>query len=132
MPWTASDAKRFKKGLTSAQAAKWAKIANAALKACQAKGGKNCEASAIKIANSKFNQQSEGPMKEDQKLAKGALRFIDQGCHAHVEMVEKDGKSVPRLNMVAYSGGVLERSCHRSRGNPIQAKQVSCFRGPYD
>jgi hypothetical protein len=108
VPWTASDAKRFKKGLTSAQAAKWAKIANAALKSCQAKGGKNCEASAIKIANSKFIQQSEGPMKKDQELAKGALRFIDHGCHAHVELVEKDGKSVPKLNMVAYSGGVIK------------------------
>ena len=108
MPWTASDAKRFKKGLTSAQAAKWAKIANAALKSCQAKGGKGCEASAIKIANSKFNQQSEGPMKEDQELAKGALRFIDHGCHANVEMVEKDGKKVPKLNMVAYSGGIIK------------------------
>jgi hypothetical protein len=47
-------------------------------------------------------------MKEDQELAKGALRFIDQGCHAHVEMVEKDGKKVPKLNMVAYSGGIIK------------------------
>jgi hypothetical protein len=108
MPWTAKDAKRFKKGLTPAQAAKWAKIANGALKSCQAKGGKNCEASAIKIANSKFIQQSEGPMKKDQELAKGAVRFIDHGCHAHVELVEKDGKSIPKLNMVAYSGGIIK------------------------
>jgi len=47
-------------------------------------------------------------MKEDQVLAKGALRFIDQGCHAHVELVEKDGKSTPKLRMVAYSGGVIK------------------------
>ena len=47
-------------------------------------------------------------MKEDQELAKGALRFIDQGCHAHVEMVEKDGTKVPKLRMVAYSGGVIK------------------------
>ena len=47
-------------------------------------------------------------MKEDQALAKGALRFIDQGCHAHVEMVEKDGKKSPKLNMVAYSGGIIK------------------------
>jgi len=109
MPWTASDAKRFKKGLSGTQAAKWAKIANGALKSCQAKGGSGCEASAIRIANSKFNQQSEGTMTE-QKLPKGALRFTDQGCHAHVEMAEVEGnnKAVPKLNMVAYSGGVIK------------------------
>jgi hypothetical protein len=104
MPWTASDAKRFKKGLTSAQAKKWAKIANGALKSCQKKGGKNCEASAIRIANSKF-QQSEGIIMEEQK----ALRFIEEGCHAHVELAaEGDKKATPKLNMVAYSGGIIK------------------------
>jgi len=53
MPWQTSDAKRHKKGLTSAQATKWAKIANGRLKACLAEGGsqKNCEGSAIRVAN---------------------------------------------------------------------------------
>lgn len=215
MPWTAKDAKRFKKGLTSAQAAKWAKIANGALRSCQAKGGKNCDASAIRIANSKFDweeggwdwadilahddyfgierdeeggiydlakkktpaggsnagkyktkgpfcgpaggapkgtypvntraraiaaiayarhapnpsgikscvcrhwpslpacksksKQSEGAMSAEHKLPKGALRFIDQGCHAHVEMAEEEGgKATPKLNMIAYSGGIIK------------------------
>ena len=107
MPWTAKDAKRFKKGLTSAQATKWAKIANGALKSCQAKKGKNCEASAIRIANSKF-KQSEGAMTEEQKLPKGALRFVDEGCHAYIEMADIDGKKIPKLKMVAYSGGVIK------------------------
>ena len=43
----------------------------------------------------------------EQKLPKGALRFTVEGCHAHVEMAEGDGKQVPKLKMVAYSGGVI-------------------------
>jgi len=58
MPWTAADAKRFKKGLTSAQAAQWAKIANGVLRSCQSQGSSDCEGKAIRIANSKFSDES--------------------------------------------------------------------------
>lgn len=53
MPWTKEDAKKHKKGLTKAQASKWAKIANGALKTClsEGKGNKECEGRAIRIAN---------------------------------------------------------------------------------
>lgn len=44
----------------------------------------------------------------EQKLPKGALRFVDEGCHANVELVESDGKRMPKLNMVAYSGGIIK------------------------
>jgi uncharacterized protein YdaT len=55
MPWTVKDVDGFKKGLTSAQKEKWVSIANGVLADCQKKGGKDCEASAIRIANSKFS-----------------------------------------------------------------------------
>lgn len=55
MPWTAKDADKHKKGLKPAQKAQWAKTANGVLKSCQAKGGKDCEGKAIRIANSKFS-----------------------------------------------------------------------------
>ncbi len=47
------------------------------------------------------------------KLPKGAFRFVEQGCHAVVEEVEKlseDGQSkvLPQLSMVGYSGGIIE------------------------
>jgi hypothetical protein len=47
------------------------------------------------------------------KLPKGACRFVEEGCHAVVEEVEKladDGKKVaaPKLKMVGYSGGIIE------------------------
>jgi len=53
MPWTAADAKDYKKGLTEKQSKQWARIANSVLKRCMAKGGseETCAASAIKQAN---------------------------------------------------------------------------------
>lgn len=49
MPWKASDAKKFKKGLSTAQAKKWAAIANAVLK------DTGDEAKAIRTANSRVS-----------------------------------------------------------------------------
>ena len=62
MPWTAKDAKRFKKGLSPEQAKKWAKIANSVLRQCLSDGGSNktCEARAIKIANAKVGKVRTG------------------------------------------------------------------------
>jgi len=53
MPWESSDAKKHIKGLNSSQSAAWAKIANSVLAKCKASGGTNCDAKAIRIANSK-------------------------------------------------------------------------------
>lgn len=53
MPWTADDASKHKKGLKGKQAAKWASIANAVLRACKSEDGKDCEGRAIRIANSR-------------------------------------------------------------------------------
>jgi len=110
MPWTVKDVPRFtKKAKTAAQKKKWVSIANATLKSCQASGGTNCEATAIRVANSKF---SEGNIKmtEETKVPKGALRFVDHDCHAHVEFADlgEGEKKVPKLKMVAYSGGIIK------------------------
>jgi uncharacterized protein YdaT len=55
MPWTSNDADKHKKGLSSGQKKRWAKIANSVLKGCMKDTGDTgkCEASAIKIANAK-------------------------------------------------------------------------------
>lgn len=55
MPWQISDVDSKKKGLTPEQKKRWVSVANAALAACQKKGDSDCEASTIKIANSKFS-----------------------------------------------------------------------------
>lgn len=103
IPWTVKDVDSKKKGLTPAQKKKWVKIANSVLKDCKAKGGSDCEGKAIRIANSKF---SEDIMKAF-KLPKGALRLVAHG-QAQFEMVEKDGKKVPKMRMLVYSGGIIE------------------------
>jgi hypothetical protein len=57
MPWKISDVEKHKKGLTDSQKKKWVSIANSARASCLKKGGseKECDASAIRIANSQVN-----------------------------------------------------------------------------
>ena len=58
MPWEAGDATKHKKGLSEKEATKWARIANAILDNCvdAGKSVEDCEASAIRIANSKVGK----------------------------------------------------------------------------
>lgn len=97
MPWTAKDADKHKKGLNSAQKKKWASIANGVLKSCKAKGGKDCEGKAIRVANSKFSNE----------VPKGALRFVEYG-QACCEFADINGKKIPKLAMTAYTGKVIK------------------------
>lgn len=60
MPWEVSDVGRFKKGLTLKQKRSWVDTANAVLADCQKRGGKNCEAKAVIIANSRVGKQKVG------------------------------------------------------------------------
>lgn len=53
MPWKVSDVDSHKKGLTTEQKKKWVAIANAVLAECEKNNGSNCDAKAIRIANSK-------------------------------------------------------------------------------
>lgn len=51
MPWKAADAKRFKKGLSSDQAKKWAAVANRVLK------DTGDEGKAVRVANSQVKKK---------------------------------------------------------------------------
>ena len=51
MPWKAKDAKKHKKGLTSAEARRWAKIANEVL------ADSGDEGKAIRIANARCKKK---------------------------------------------------------------------------
>lgn len=59
MPWSASDAKRHKKGLSSSQQGKWAKIANGVYRDCMKSKGddKFCSGKAIRIASWQIGQK---------------------------------------------------------------------------
>lgn len=63
MPWSVSDVDKHKKGLTRKQKKRWVEIANSILRDCrETKPGdsKNCEAQAIRIANSKVKGGDSG------------------------------------------------------------------------
>ena len=51
MPWKTADVDAHSKGLSDKAKVVWVKVANRALAACEEKGGKNCDASAIRQAN---------------------------------------------------------------------------------
>ena len=109
MPWTAADApSHTKKADTQAKKEKWAKIANATLESCQASGGEDCEGKAVRVANSKMSEEAFG-MPTTQKIPKGALRFVEPGCHAYLEFADDGKEQKPsRINMVGYSGGIIK------------------------
>jgi hypothetical protein len=62
MPWKVSDVEKHKKGLTQKQKKRWVEIANSILSDCRETkpGDKNCEAQAIRIANSRVGKGSDG------------------------------------------------------------------------
>ena len=72
MPWTNLDVDKHKSGLSPAEKEKWCKIANGFLKACQVKGGSDCEASAIRIANSRV-----GPTKDVESARKAVAKYME-------------------------------------------------------
>jgi len=132
MPWTVADVDSKKKGLSPSQKKKWVSIANAALKRCQAKGGKNCDASAIRIANAAFAMDT-GAFSLFDQFSDGIVRKVfqyDEGQTEHPSMevtmtkeklkmpqsalqfmdhecfakMETGDSDKPKLKMVAYSG----------------------------
>jgi len=108
MPWTVADvASKTKKAKTTAQKKKWVSIANGVLKDCQAKGGSDCEGKAIRIANSKFSEDTK-MSKEAKKIPMGAMRFVATESHAFTEFSEDGEKKVAKMNMTAYSGKIIK------------------------
>lgn len=103
MPWEASDAHRFKKGLSDEEARQWAHVANSALMSCMDEGGmmEDCEGSAIRQANGVAGKEVEHMMvemeddEEEEKepetkavwdsayvsaLPNSAFLFVEPGC----------------------------------------------------
>lgn len=55
MPWTVKDVSKHKKGLSTEQKKKWVSIANSVLRECRQKNERDCDAKAIRAANSQVN-----------------------------------------------------------------------------
>jgi hypothetical protein len=95
MPWTVKDVDRHKKGLTDKQKETWVKVANSALKRCQDKGGDDCEASAIRQANSVVGQQKESGAEYK------AHTMSTNNVLISVNAIDVDGEAVPVAELVA-------------------------------
>lgn len=110
MPWKPSDAKEHsKKANTPAKQKQWSDTANAVLKKCLADGKdqKACEASAIRVANSKM---TEAGIQMSQKIPKGALVIQEMlgEDRPTLQFAEGgDGTGKKKLDMVIYSGGII-------------------------
>jgi len=106
MPWKPSDApSHTKKANTEAKKKKWAKIANAALASCKAKGDKDCEGYAIRVANSAMGGLA--MTIKNEKVPKGALCIVNPEKTSNLEFAEGEDKK-PSLNMVLYSGKIIK------------------------
>ena len=83
MPWkTDEDVEKHFKGLTPAQKTRWREVANDALARCEEKGGANCDASAIRQANSVVGRiAAQGfilhPVGEPDGFSEGAIEPIE-------------------------------------------------------
>jgi uncharacterized protein YdaT len=66
MPWSVGDVDKHKKGLTQKQKKRWVEIANSILRDCRETkpGSKDCEARAIRIANSRIGGSDDGSKSE--------------------------------------------------------------------
>lgn len=139
MPWTDDDVERFRKGLTAEQKKKWVAIADATLLSCQKKGGTDCEAMAVRIANSKFTKEGEVPNQEGAApLQVVTIResLIDDYGHADIVINEEDrAPSSTKHEMVVtllregpgnrfhnnyYTRGALESAMRQVKERPKQ------------
>ena len=108
IPWTKKDVPKHKKGLTEEQKKKWVEIANSVLKQCKKDGGKDCEARAIRTANSKVGSSSNS---EEQNMGTKKLkapqgRFTFTSDEPLIELADNDNEG-KRFSMVAYTGNEM-------------------------
>jgi hypothetical protein len=112
MPWTVKDVDEHKKGLTPAQKAKWVSVANGVYADCMKNGGSDatCAPKAIRVANSKFEEESRFVNKEIASIPLPALDLTDIHGFAKVSFAEGDNKEkpTPRMDIVCYSGQVIK------------------------
>jgi hypothetical protein len=91
MPWKVEDVEGIKKGLTVDQKETWVEVANKALASCEADDGSDCEASAIKQANSVVSKLGESVSLADsirEALEKHDARLKDEHHEETVERTE--------------------------------------------
>jgi len=92
-PWAPSDATKHSKAAdTPKKQQTWAKVANDALKRCQEKGGSDCEASAIKQANSVVAKMGEAYDEWFDGQDEATQNLIDGHIHGLKTALESERK----------------------------------------
>ena len=93
MPWTVEDVDKHKKGLTDKQKEQWVAVANSALERCEEKGGSDCEASAIKQANSVVGKAEEAFEAWFDTLDEEIRELVEDHTHGLKSALTKERKA---------------------------------------
>jgi hypothetical protein len=93
MPWKTADVEEHVKGLSDKQKNVWVRVANTALKTCEAAGKSNCEASAIKQASALAkNMQEGGYVLFEAEMSDNDVRnALEQAIRAALPRGDSDG-----------------------------------------
>ncbi len=90
MPWTVTDVESHIKGLTDKQKEQWVAVANSALSKCKSEDGKDCEASAIRQANSVVQKDLTVFKKDREKQIVYGILFEPDYVDAQGDFVSKE------------------------------------------
>jgi len=107
MPWSARDASKHKKGLTSKQKQDWAATANSVYRKCisDGKSVRFCEGKAIRVANSRFS--GEGGQMAMTKVPRNALIFMEPSTEDCIQFRAGEDDKADQMQIKVYSGRVI-------------------------
>ncbi|MBS3741525.1 MAG: hypothetical protein KGY74_05340 [Candidatus Cloacimonetes bacterium] len=107
MPWKIEDVDKHKKGLALDQKKKWIRIANNVREKCIIDGGseKECDAKAIRIANSEF---------QEEKMKDKKFEIITDISEATVDVDKNTIKNVVILSEKSKNGRIYTKECQAS------------------
>jgi hypothetical protein len=127
MPWTAKDASEFtSKANTDAKKETWAKVANSRLAQCLEAGGdeEECEASAIKVANTmvgNVDEQEPGAV-ETEEIMSDIRQIARSAIETALAVVNESGEITrARANTLLYA---LEADLERAKAPTIAEASV--------
>ena len=75
MPWSIADVDAFNKGLSDAEKERWIAVANSTLADCEAEGGDDCDALAIRTANAAVSRTRD----EEESMELGSVARVEVG-----------------------------------------------------
>jgi len=123
MPWSVGDVDGFKKGLTPGQKKKWVEIANGALASCRLRNGDDCEAYAVRTANSKVgvSEATEASRRHAEALGGPDTRTDPLEAHVHTHGKES---VMGELANLEFSAVIDLSEAHVSRDGVVPVKVI--------